>query len=69
LKGGKCVSLIHKGPYEKLGESYQKIFGYINSNGYQTLIPSREVYIKGPGMIFRGNPNNYLTEIQIFLKE
>ena len=25
----------------------------------------REVYLKGPGMIFKGNPKNYLTEIQL----
>lgn len=69
LKGGKCVSIIHKGPYEKLGESYQKIYGYINGKGYKIQIPTREVYIKGPGMIFKGNPNNYLTEIQIFIEK
>ncbi len=63
LKGGKCVSLIHKGPYETLGESYKKIFAYLNDKGYETLLPSREIYLKGPGMIFKGNPNNYLTEI------
>jgi len=28
-------------------------------------MPTREVYLKGPGMIFKGNPRNYLTEIQI----
>ncbi len=69
LKGEKCVSLIHKGPYENLSESYKKIFSYINEKKYKAIIPSREVYIKGPGMIFKGNPNNYLTEIQILIKE
>jgi len=68
LQGGRCVSLIHKGPYEMLNESYRKIFAYIKEKGYKTIKPSREVYIKGPGMIFRGNPNNYLTEIQAFLE-
>ena len=24
----------------------------------------REIYIKGPEMIFRGNPKKYITEIQ-----
>jgi hypothetical protein len=28
-------------------------------------LPTREVYHKGPGMIFRRNPKTYLTEIQI----
>ena len=69
LKGGKCISLIHKGAFDKLGESYRKIYGYINQKGYKTQIPTREVYIKGPGTIFKGNPNNYLTEIQIFIAE
>ncbi|MBI4580800.1 MAG: hypothetical protein HY718_13920 [Planctomycetes bacterium] len=32
---------------------------------YAIVMPTREVYIKGPGMIFNGNPRNYLTEIQI----
>ncbi len=68
LKGGRCVSLIHKGAYEFIGESYKKIFGYINERDYKTFVPSREVYIKGPGMIFKGNPKNYLTEIQIFIQ-
>ena len=26
--------------------------------------PIREIYIKGLGMIFRGNPKKYITEIQ-----
>jgi hypothetical protein len=31
--------------------------------------PPREVYVKGPGMIFKGNPKNYLTEIQLSFKD
>jgi hypothetical protein len=30
--------------------------------------PTREIYLKGPGMIFKGNPENYLTEIQIMIE-
>ncbi len=68
LKGGKCIALIHKGPYENLSESYAKIFTFVNEKGYQKNLPTREVYIKGPGMIFKGNPKNYITEIQIFIE-
>lgn len=68
LKGGKCLALIHKGPYETLSESYKKVFTAFNEKGYIKVLPSREVYIKGPGMIFSGNPKNYLTEIQLFIK-
>lgn len=65
LPGGPCVALTHQGPYEELGRSYEKIFSYIQARGYKALLPSREVYLKGPGMIFKGNPKKYLTEIQI----
>ena len=69
LKGGRCVSLIHKGAYDTLGDSYRTIFDYIKEKGFKTILPTREVYVKGPGMIFRGNPNNYLTEIQILIED
>jgi len=67
LKGGQCAALIHKGPYETLSNSYAKIFSYVNEKGYKKILPTREVYLKGPGMIFKGNPKNYLTELQIFV--
>jgi len=31
-------------------------------------MPTRELYVKGPGMIFKGNPKKYLTEIQILIR-
>lgn len=69
LEGGRCVSLLHKGPYEELGRSYAKILEYAKAKGYEIVLPTREVYLKGPGMIFKGNPKNYLTEIQLVVKE
>jgi len=68
LPGGRCVSLLHLGPYDQLGRSYAKILEYVRNKGYEVVMPTREVYLKGPGMIFRGNPKNYLTEIQMFVK-
>ncbi len=69
LAGGRCVSLLHVGPYDQLGRSYAKILEHIRNKGYEVLMPTREVYLKGPGMIFRGNPQKYLTEIQMLIKE
>ncbi len=69
LPGGKCVSIIHKGPYEELGQSYQKIKDYVKSKGYSCSLPTREIYIKGPGMFFRGNPKKYITEIQFMINK
>ena len=68
LPGGRCVALLHKGPYDELGRSYEKILKYIKSKGYNIEMPTREVYLKGPGMIFKGNPKKYLTEIQMLIQ-
>jgi effector-binding domain-containing protein len=67
LPGGRCVSLLHKGPYDTIGRSYEKVLAYIKDKGYAARTPSREIYHKGPGMIFKGNPDKYLTEIQILV--
>ena len=64
LPGGRALTLIHRGPYDQLGRSYAKILQHANERRLALVLPSREVYVKGPGMIFKGNPKNYLTEIQ-----
>ncbi len=69
LAGGRCVTLLHKGPYDELGRSYAKILDEIKQKRYDIEMPTREIYIKGPGMIFKGNPKKYLTEIQILVNE
>lgn len=69
LPGGRCVSLLHKGPYTELSRSYATIMGYCKEKGYEIAIPCREVYLKGPGMFFKGNPKNYLTELQMLIEE
>lgn len=65
LPGERCVTLIHRGPYERLGRAYERVFAYVRERGYTVRLPTREVYLKGPGMIFKGNPEKYLTEIQV----
>jgi DNA-binding transcriptional MerR regulator len=68
LPGGKCLTLVHVGPYDELGRSYSKIFKYVKAKGDQVEMPTREVYLKGPGVIFKGNPKKYLTEIQMLVR-
>jgi DNA-binding transcriptional MerR regulator len=69
LAGETCYSLLHRGPYPQLGRSYQKLLRAVQERGREVTLPTREVYLKGPGMIFRGNPKNYLTEIQLPVRE
>lgn len=66
LEGGKAVTIIHKGSYSDLGQSYGKLYEYCRNNNLEILLPIREEYLKGPGMIFKGNPKKYITKIYMF---
>ncbi len=68
LEAIKAISLIHKGPYEYLSRSYSKIISEIKDQNLEMNLPIREIYLKGPGMVFKGSTQNYLTEIQITVK-
>ena len=60
----KVISTIHIGPYDQVGNAYKRLLDYKNENNIEFKEPCREIYIKGPGMIFRGNPKKYITEVQ-----
>lgn len=59
----KAIRTIHYGSYETLHLAYKALFEYANTHHLKIITPSREIYTKGPGMIFHGNPANYITEI------
>jgi DNA-binding transcriptional MerR regulator/effector-binding domain-containing protein len=67
LPGARCLTLVHRGPYDQLGHSYAKILQQAGERQHKITLPTREVYVKGPGIIFKGNPKNYLTEIQLLV--
>lgn len=58
-----AITTIHNGNYNEINKAYKEIFNYKNPNDINCSIHHREIYIKGPGRIFRGNPNKYITEI------
>jgi len=61
----KALCTTHIGPYENLNMAYKALFDYAEEHNIKCTIPAREMYLKGPGMIFKGNPNKYETEIII----
>ncbi len=69
IPGGRAFTLLHRGPYDNINLSYDKLMTHVKAQGLTIKRPSREVYIKGPGMIFKGNPSKYLTEIQMLVEE
>lgn len=65
----KAVCATHVGPYETIYYAYEAIDRYALENNLTLQPPFREVFIKGPGMFIKGNPNKYITEILFPLKK
>lgn len=65
----KVVSTIHVGSYESINKAYEAIRKYISTNKIIVTESFREIYIKGPGIIFKGDKNKYITEIQFDIRE
>lgn len=60
LPGGKMAKIIHKGPYEDCGPTYEKLFEWIAENGKTITGPTREIYLNDPREIPK---EEILTEI------
>lgn len=65
----KAVCVTHVGPYQKMDDAYAAIRKFAEENKLVLSPPFREVFIKGPGMVMKGNPNKYITEIQFPIAE
>lgn len=48
MKEGKCVQILHLGPYDKLGETYDKLLVYMKDSGLEHNGPYHEIYISDP---------------------
>jgi effector-binding domain-containing protein len=59
----RVAATIHKGAYNKVGSAYTALGKWIETNGYQTVGPCREIYFTDP----RANTplNEYITEVQM----
>jgi DNA-binding transcriptional MerR regulator len=62
-----AATIMHKGRYEDLGNSYSEIFSWIEENGYTIDGNPRESYIDG--IWNREDPKDWRTEIQIPVKK
>lgn len=65
----KALCVTHVGPYKSLDGAYIAIENYSKEHSVILELPFREVYIKGPGMLLKGNPEKYITEIIFPIKE
>jgi DNA-binding transcriptional MerR regulator len=65
----KGITTFHKGSYGKINLAYKALLDYAAKSNLRCTTPFREIYHKRPGMIFKGNENNYLTEIILPIEE
>ncbi len=61
---GLVAEILHIGSYSNEKPTVDKLTKFISNNGYHTIGDHEEEYIKGPGMLFKGNPDNYRTIIR-----
>jgi DNA-binding transcriptional MerR regulator len=62
------ITTLHRGDYMYLGYAYKALFDHAERAAVALTLPIREAYIKGPGMLFRGNAKHYLTEVMLPVK-
>ncbi len=61
LPGGKMVSTIHIGPYEKLKDTWNALSDWMKKSKYYPAGPGREIYISGPPQ--ESDPAKFRTEL------
>ncbi|ABE52129.1 GyrI-like domain-containing protein [Methanococcoides burtonii] len=65
LPGGNMVKVVHNGPYEDTGPTYQELFAWIDVNGLKITGLKREAYLNDPHDV---PPEDILTEIYVPIK-
>jgi hypothetical protein len=61
---GEVAEILHVGPYRAEEPTIDRLKSFVQAQGLEIAGDHEEEYLKGPGMIFRGNPENYLTLIR-----
>ena len=61
---GEVAELLHVGPYSEERPTIDRLKAFITERGYEIVGPHEEEYLRGPGMIFAGDPGSYLTLIR-----
>jgi AraC family transcriptional regulator len=60
IPGGTMARILHKGPYEDAGSTYEKLFAWIRARGKRITGPIREVFLNDPHAV---PPDRILTGI------
>ncbi|MCC6275422.1 MAG: GyrI-like domain-containing protein [Leptospiraceae bacterium] len=61
---GTVAEILHIGGYDKETPTIKKLHEFIEKSGHKISGMHEEEYVKGPGWIFKGNPDGYYTIIR-----
>ncbi len=61
-----CAICMHKGAYDKTGETIRRLIDWVKANGYAVAGPTLERYLNNPMQV---KPEELLTEIWIPVKK
>jgi effector-binding domain-containing protein len=65
LPGGKAVTTLHVGPYDKIGDAYERLTAHVKEQGLETESFCYEFYLNDPG---ETRPEDLKTEIYFPIK-
>jgi hypothetical protein len=62
---GDVAEILHIGSYSTEEPDIARLRAFVASQGYGVVGDHEEEYVKGPGMIFAGDPDTYLTIVRL----
>jgi hypothetical protein len=62
---GDVAEMLHVGRYSAEEPDINRLRKFIDSQGYRVVGDHEEEYVKGPGMMFAGDFDTYLTIIRL----
>jgi len=65
---GEVAEILHVGRWDDEIADTEALIEFIRAQGYEITGLHEEEYLKGPGFLFAGNPENYLTLIRYPVK-
>jgi hypothetical protein len=66
---GEVAQILHVGRYDQEVADTEALKAFIRSQGYEITGLHEDEYLKGPGFLFAGNPDKYLTLIRYDVKK
>jgi len=67
--GEVFAEILHTGKYNQINNTVKSLEKFISQSGYIINGYHEEIYIKGPGFFFKGNPQKYITLIRYPVKK